>query len=151
MLIKLIIKLMKGIFSIKNFSKCFQSRNSSNMGKTLNGMNFPSFHTEEKTKQKSKQANENKSLFSEMKSEVNLGFENFSRKVQFSLSSLFCSYYYRLQVSNLNKFMKDLAIMKLSDDKNNLNGNNKNLNEEEVDFKLNDASKGNKNSNGKFT
>lgn len=142
---------MKGIFSVKNFSKCLHNRNTSNIGKTINGLNFSSFCTEDQTKPNSKQTKENKSLFSELKSDINSGFCNFSRKVQFSLSSLFCSYYYRLQVSNLNKFMKDLAVLKLSDDKNNLNGNNKNLNEEEVNFKLNDASKGNKNSNSKLT
>ena len=140
---------MKGIFSTKNFSKCIPNKNASNLGKTRNRINFSTFPTEDKTKPDTKKANEKKSLFSEAKSDLNLGFENFPRKVQFSFSNLFCSYFYSLQVSNLNKFMRDLAVLKLSDNKNNLSGNNKNLNEEEVDFKINDAPKGNKNSNGK--
>jgi hypothetical protein len=142
---------MKGIFMSKNFSKYLPSKNTSNIQKTLNGTNHFFFHSEDKSKPKINEFTKKNSLFSEQKSKNYLGFGNITRKIQFSLSSLICNYYYRLQFLNLNNSMKDLAILKLSDEKNNLNRNNKNLNEEEVDFKkLNDASKGNKNSDGNF-
>ena len=143
---------MKGILSTttKNFSKCLTNNNTSNMGKTLNAINFCSFHTENKTKPNSiKSDDQKKKLFSEVKSDIKLRFEDFLREAQFSLSRLFCSYYYKLQVSNMNKFMKDFSVLHLSGNKSNLNGNNKNLNEEEVDFKLNESSKENNNFDGK--
>jgi len=140
---------MKGIFMPKNFSKYLPIKNTSNIEKTLNGTNHSFFHREDKFKPKINEFSEKNILVSEQKSKNYLSFGNILRKIQFSLSSLICDYYYRLQVLNLNNSVKDLAILKLSDEKNNLNRNNKNLNEEEVDFKkLNDASKGNKNSDG---
>lgn len=140
---------MKGILSAKNFSKYLPSKNTSNMGKTLNKLNYSSFHSEEKTEPNAKQTSKGRYFFENLIVNNISKLENVFKKTQYNLSSLSYNYYYRFQNINLNNYMRDLAVLKFSDDKNNLSGNNKNLNEEEVGFKLNDSPKGNNNSNGK--
>jgi len=141
---------MKGIFNLKNYTKYLPKKSSSNclLGKNISGSNTSFFQTENKSKLKLETQTEKKSFLKEFEMKNFFGLTNISDKVKFSLSNIMINYYHKLQTTNVNNQHNELAILKLSGDKNNINGENKNINENDLNIKINSDSKENKNSNG---
>jgi len=140
---------MKGIFNIKIFNKNIPKNPMNFLRK---GMKIPKDSCLDKSENNNKigieHDSENKNIFKEIYYKNFTQLKLISDKFKLSLSNLFINYYYKLQVSNLSNNITDSAVMNFSEDKNNLNGQNKNLNEDEINYKLTGNSKEHKNSNG---
>lgn len=141
---------MKGIFNLKNYTKYLPNKSSSKnvLGKNINGSNSSFFHSENKSKLKIDLETNKKSFLKVFEMKKFFGLTNISDKVKFSLSNIIINYYNKIQMTKVKNQMNDLAILKLSGDKNNLNGENKNINEDDLNIKINSNSKENKKSNG---
>ncbi len=142
---------MKGISILKNCTKYLPNKNSRNISeRNILGLNSSFFHTENKNKLNFEKQPEKKNFLKQIA--INNFFDSTTiyKKFKFSLTNIMINYYNKLQMLYINNQINELAVLKLSGDKNNVNGENKNLNDNDLNIKLNNNAKEKKNSDGKL-